>query len=46
MKSEKQIRKKLAKVCTMKCYARRRDDDAGLRAWCKLEKFIKWVLED
>ena len=46
MKTEEEIREKIQYAQSKKHDAKRRNDDAGLRAWLKVEKFLKWVLED
>lgn len=46
MKSVKKIKRKLNMIQTQKNEAFHRGDDINYRLYLKMEKFIKWMLDD
>lgn len=45
MRTEEEIKEKIAAMQRGKGNAKYNGDDAGYRAWLKAEKVLKWVLE-
>ena len=46
MKTEEEIKKRIQRCQSNQWAQRKKDDDAGIRAWAKAEKILRWVLED
>ncbi len=46
MRTEREIKKRIMYAQGQTWAAKKRDDDAGIRAWVKTEKHLKWVLEN
>lgn len=46
MKTEEEIKKQIQKIQSSRSVAKSKDDDAGVRAWSKAEKWLKWVLDE